>query len=95
VAKAEVNSAPGIARRRSFGREVARFFALTLRQPHEDSVVLTASALAFVTAARRDCLGAATLAELIRPPAPPQPPAAPVQPTPSEEAPLSSNSTKQ
>jgi membrane protein len=49
VAQAEVNSAPGTARRRSFGREVARFFALTLRQAHEDSVVLTASALAFVT----------------------------------------------
>lgn len=32
-----------------FPRQLARYFALTLRQANEDSVVLTASALAFVT----------------------------------------------
>ena len=33
----------------SFPRQLARYFALTLRQANEDSVLLTASALAFVT----------------------------------------------
>lgn len=33
----------------SFGRQLARYFALTLKEAHEDSVLLTASALAFVT----------------------------------------------
>jgi membrane protein len=32
-----------------FHRQLGRFFALTLRQSHEDSIFLTASALAFVT----------------------------------------------
>jgi membrane protein len=32
-----------------FYRQLGRFFALTLRQSHEDSIYLTASALAFVT----------------------------------------------
>jgi membrane protein len=32
-----------------FHRQLARFFALTLRQGYEDSILLTASALAFVT----------------------------------------------
>ena len=32
-----------------FLRKLGRFFALTLRQSHEDSIYLTASALAFVT----------------------------------------------
>ncbi|HVT61522.1 MAG TPA: YhjD/YihY/BrkB family envelope integrity protein [Thermoanaerobaculia bacterium] len=35
--------------RPSFARQLARFFQLTLRQGHEDSILLTASALAFVT----------------------------------------------
>lgn len=35
--------------RPSFPRQLARYFALTLRQANEDSLVLTASALAFVT----------------------------------------------
>jgi membrane protein len=33
----------------AFHRQLGRFFALTLRQSHEDSIYLTASALAFVT----------------------------------------------
>jgi len=37
------------ADRPSFGLQLARYFALTLRQVNEDSVLLTASALAFVT----------------------------------------------
>jgi membrane protein len=49
VAETEVRTAPGAARRPSFWRELGRFFVLTLRQAHEDSVLLTASALAFVT----------------------------------------------
>jgi membrane protein len=49
VAEAEVRAAPGVARQPAFGRELGRFFVLTLRQAHEDSVLLTASALAFVT----------------------------------------------
>ena len=36
-------------RRLPFHRQVGRFFALTVRQSHEDGIFLTASALAFVT----------------------------------------------
>jgi membrane protein len=36
-------------RRPSFPRQLTRFFALTFRQGYEDSILLTASALAFVT----------------------------------------------
>ncbi|HYG65762.1 MAG TPA: YhjD/YihY/BrkB family envelope integrity protein [Thermoanaerobaculia bacterium] len=42
-------SAAGASGRPSFPRQLAQYIALTLRQAHEDSVLLTASALAFVT----------------------------------------------
>ncbi|MBV8202099.1 MAG: YihY family inner membrane protein [Acidobacteria bacterium] len=43
------NRAPAPPPRRPFHRQLGSFFALTVRQGYEDSIFLTASALAFVT----------------------------------------------